>query len=252
MKKTSVFYRLMITAVACVTLSFSAAATDYATLGLKASRFYDYKEWASASAMYGLMLEQRPDVASTYARAIISSDMAGEPVSDRMKLLSRSMEARIPLDSIFSAICRDAFDIGQASIYENLLIDLKGYYPWMTRSIDNYLLQYYTFRSDGPKMIEYSLIMLKGMPENTVFLSALAHGYMLTGRDTEAMETYRTILEYSPHDYLSLLNLGNYYYLLAHDEHSDTEAPMLARRYLSEANRLHPTPYVTRLLARLS
>ena len=237
---------IIICAIIC---TLKSLATDYSQLELKASRFYSQQEWASASAMYGLMIDRRPDVPSTYGRAIVASAMQGAPVADRMTLLSRSIEARIPLDSIFAVICTNAFDLGKACVYEDFLINVKQQYPWMTRTIDNYLLQYYTFRSDGQKMIEYSRIMLDGMPHNTLFLSSLAQGYLLDGQYSEAMATYKTLLEYTPHNYTALLYLGNYYSDMAHNRHSDTEARLLARQYLSEANRLHPTPYVTRLLA---
>ncbi len=224
-------------------------ATDYAQLKLKADRFYAQQEWASASAMYGLMIDRRPHVAQNYGKAIVALTMQDAPVSQRIAIMSRSMDARVPLDSVFSVVERNAYDLGNAAIYERFLLDVRDAYPWMKRSVNSYLLRYYTYRADGPMMIEYSRIMLDGMPHNPRFLESLARGYLLDGKNDEAMTTYRTILEYYPDNYNALLSLGNYYYIIARDDRSDIESRDLAARYLSAADKMRPTPYVTALLA---
>ena len=45
-----------------VAASLLSVAADYEVIADKAARFFRHREWASASAMYELMLEQAPDV----------------------------------------------------------------------------------------------------------------------------------------------------------------------------------------------
>ena len=75
---------------------------------------------------------------------------------------------------------------------------------------------------------------------------AYARGAMLCGRDDEGLRAYREILSGAPDDYDVLLALGNYYAL------PGSEDKVLAVEYLSRANEIHPTPYVTALLEKLN
>lgn len=89
-------------------------------------------------------------------------------------------------------------------------------------------------------MVEYATRMLSGLPESTEYLSALAKGYLLTGDDSKAIDTWQKILGIDPRNYSALLELGNYYMLTG-----DTAT---ARRYLQQAQAIHSTPYVARAL----
>ena len=104
--------------------SFSAVATDYNSLAVKADRFYQYDEWASALAMYQLMLDKRPDAADTYCHAIVAASMEKLP-DEPMRLLEQSLNARVPLDSIYNGVQRLAFEQGDARLYEKFLEDVE-------------------------------------------------------------------------------------------------------------------------------
>lgn len=253
---------LFIVAITGVTLT---AQTPYSRLELKADRFFEQKEWSQAAATYYQMLEVRPDVAATYGKAIVANAVKGDTIAE-MDLMVRALNAKIPFDSVLSRVRMTSFQLGKSNLYGDFLLRVKDAYPWMRRPIDNYLLRYYIYRQDGVKMIEYSQMMLQGDPSNIQFLSSLAQGAMLCGNFDEGIRAYETILSVAPDDYDSLLALGNYYYIenrVAVEAQAKDEKQLMrmlstgpyaekALSYLSRANSLRPTPYVTSQIASLT
>ncbi len=229
--------KLLIAALACA--ASIVYATDYATLATRAARFFDQREWASASAMYDLMIDRRPSECGTYGYAIVSAGMRGDTLS-QMSLMDRSMDGRVPLDSLCGAVEKVSFSIGESQLYERFLVGVKKRHPWLSRGIDNYLLEYYVFRNDALQMIAYSRSMLKGMPEDLRFLTILADGLMLNGQEAEAVDAYQEILRLHSDDYNALLQLGNYFHITAQ---TVTEREM-ALGYFERAQKVKPTPFV--------
>lgn len=258
------------------------ATTPYERLQLKADRFFDQQEWAQAAATYYQMLEQKPDVAATYGRAIVANAVRGDSPAE-MSLLVKAMNNKVPFDSVLARVKSTSFALGKSNLYGDFLLKVRQEYPWMRRPIENYLLRYYIYRRDGAKMMEYSQSMLKGDPRNLGFLDAYAKGAMLCGKDQEGIATYKEMLAIDPDNYDTLLTLGNYYYLRNYDavmpqppvnqvfppdapkeeltrreaeelrqRLASTEDAALARDYLSKANALHPTPHVTSLLSSIT
>lgn len=221
---------------------FSPAQTPYARLELKADRFFDQREWAQAAATYYQMLELRPEVPSTYGRAIVANAVRGDTVAE-MDLMVKALNNKIPFDSVLSRVRSTSFELGKSNLYGDFLLRVKEAYPWMRRPIDNYLLRYYIYRHDGAKMMEYSRMMLQGAPENLGFLMSLAQGAMLCGDFQEGVKTYEEILRIDPSDYDALLALGNYYHI-----EGDTAK---ALPYLRRANGIRPTPHVASLIEAL-
>lgn len=240
-------HHIILTAVVALTAVLPVGATEYNSLAVKAGRFYSYDEWASALAMYRLMLDARPDVADTYCHAIVAASMDSLP-DEPTRLLGMALNARVPLDSIYNGVQRLAFEQGDASLYERFLEDVGQRYPWMRRNINARLLEYYTWRRDGHGMVEYALRMLDGMPDNIHFLTALADGYFALGQDREAVDAYNKVVAIAPSNYHALLVLGNYYYNRSRQDRFDEESRVLARQYLERAQALHPTPHVAALL----
>lgn len=228
--------------------TLSVTATDYGTLSVKAQRFYQYKEWASAVAMYRLMLDHRPDVADTYCHAIVASSIDRQQAVS-MQLLSQAINSHVPLDSIYDGVQRLSFEQGNASLYENFLEMAALEFPWMKRNIDARLLAYYEWRRDGDGMVGYAERMLAGLPDSIEYLTALADGYFTQGDDAKAIETYNKVLAIDPDNYHALLVLGNYYF---DKSCSNEEARVLAIQYLKRADSHHSTPYVTTLLSALA
>lgn len=243
MKKSA----LLLTLVALLTSVFASARNEaeteqYERLESKAERFFKYKEWASANAMYILMLEQKPECVSTYAKSIVVNIMAGDTVQ-ALNLIPRAMKNNIHFDTLMKDVRNISFSIGRGELYEHFLIDIKDTYPWLTRVADNYLMKYYAFRQNGPELIRYAEMMLNGLPDNLNFLRMLAHGQMLIGQSDAALETWLRIYSLYPENYDTVLDIANYY-----DTISDIPE---ALKWMRRANNMHASPYIRSRIAAL-
>lgn len=216
------------------------ALTPFGELEGKATRAFSHNEWASAAALLDLMLEQRPDSAALYGQAIVANGMRADS-AEQMRLLQQAIDHHIAFDSVFSQVRRWSFSKGSFAVYRDFLLHARSAYPWMKRTVDAGLLRFYLFRKNGMRTVALATEMLDGAPDNVPFLLALAEGHMLSGCFSEGVAVYKRILEIEPDNYQALLELGNWYALYPQDGES-------GRVYLERANRLHPTPYVSRLL----
>ncbi len=226
--------------LASATTLATATSPSYQNWSRKANRFFDNEEWASASAMYTLMLSERPDSAAVWGNAIVAAGMQNLP-ERQTELFNEALKAALPLDSIFNAIRSSSFSIMQTDLYERFLINIQKHEPWMERVINNRLLDYYTFRDNGPGMVRLSNIMLAGLPDNERFLYSLAKGQLLCGDIASAVKTYNEIVSLNPESLDALLYLGNYYAGIPAQRNE-------AIYFLSNAMRISPTPYLQRKL----
>lgn len=225
------------------TVSTEAFDTPYAVLEAKAGRFFNNREWASAAAMYQLMIDRRPNVADTYARAIVSEGMRGRSVA-QMEFFNGALQNRIAFDSLLTYVRNVSFECGSTDLYEKFLHTVNDSHAWMERVVDGYLLDYYSFRCNGPQIVTYSRKMLEGLPDNERYLLLLARGYLLQDDIDKAVDTYRRVIDIHPDCCDALLYLGNYYA-------GRSDGKQLAEDYLSRAYKLKPTPYVERVLSGL-
>ena len=222
----------------------AAVVSDYSTYATKAQRFFDNREWASAAAMYQLMVSMRPEVKSTYPRAIVVEGIRHKHDS-QMEFFDAALRQNIPFDSLLSQVRELSFACGQSELYEQFLHTLSSTHRWMERVVDGYLLNYYSFRCNGPQIVAYSRKMLVGLPDDVRYLGMMARGYLLQGDMKSAMNVYRHIIDISPDNFDALLYLGNYYADTA------TNIPE-AIKYLRKAYEVRPTPYVQARLAKLT
>ena len=230
----------------------AVAASDYDAMRLKAERFFGYQEWGSALAMYEVMLDMRPKDIPTYYLAIFAGGMLGNE-NQQMNFFERTQKQGIALDSIFSGVRRVSFGNGEGDEYEKFLKLVRERQPWLSRGIDVYLLDYYSFRNDAERMIELAERLLVDTPDNMEYVRILAKAYMMASREAEGVECYKHILKAVPDDYDALLCLGVYYHNAIRSESplSAQDCAALAEAYLAEAYRLRPTPYLASLLASL-
>lgn len=225
------------------------AGNDYDILARKERMFYNAGEWPGASAMLSLMIDERPAQADLYGRAIVAQSLMDD-TPGAVALLDKAMKNKVPFDSVFSDVKTESFKLGRSDLYENFLLQVKASHPWLLRTIDNYLLDYYCFRRDGAKMVEFSKIMLEGLPDNTTFLTILAEGYLLEGETEKALLTFRQVLYFNPADYNATLYLANHYF----NRWEQTRTPadrQNALRFLTHANELKPTPFIRTRLEKL-
>ena len=232
MKKNLLFLLLF---SACCLCRAAVPTPDYEQLEAKAQRFFHYKEWSSANAMYVLMLEQQPSNAKTYALSAVANIMAGDTLQ-ALETVPRSMKNEVPFDSLTAQIKAISFSIGRGDLYEHYLLDVKRTFPWLSRVADNYLMKYYAFRQNGPELVKYARMMLAGLPDNHNFLRMLAHGLMLCGDSTGAEQTWLKVISLYPDNYDTMLDLANYY------DAVDNRAEALA--WMQKVYAIRPTPYV--------
>ncbi len=220
----------------------AADSVRYAVLSRRADRSFDGGEWASAAALYQLMLDLRPDSAGVYARGIVAAEMAADTLST-LNLTGRAMANGVGLAQLLERVRTTTFDLGRGDNYGVLLHRLRRNFSWMARAVDNELLEYYTFRDDGPMIVRYASMMLRGLPNSRDYRMLLARGYMLSGDDEAAARQRRSVVNDDPRCYDALIALGNY----LHQRGRDVEAgPLLTR-----AMELRPTPYVAAILDRI-
>lgn len=228
--------------ISAIIFAVAAAAAfaqgTYESTAQRAARSFKWEEWNSAAAMYELMLKERPDSLSTYARAIAANQMLGDTAAT-VDLVERAMSHGIGLSEVLKAVRHTDFSIGQGDLYGGYLHLLWNAMPWMRRALDNELLEYYSFRNDGPMMVRYAGVMLAGLPDSVEYLALLARGQMLSGDMNAAATTWRKILDLDTDNYSALIMLGNYLVLKGSEE---------GNTLLARANALRPTPYVTREL----
>lgn len=215
------------------------AQGSYEVTATRAARSFEWKEWNSAAAMYELMLGERPDSISSYTRAVAANQMLGND-DTVIDLVERAMTHGIGLSDLLAQIRDTDFAMGEGDLYGRLLHSLSRAMPWMRRALDDELLRYYCFRDDGPNIVRYASLMLAGLPESTEYLSMLARGYMLQGMEAEAAGIWWRILAIDPHDYDTLLYLGNH--CIACGDRA--EGIELLRR----AAAIRSTPYIETLL----
>lgn len=226
--------------LAILMTALSSSAVTYDELAAKADRFYRHAEWLSALAMMHLMLDERPDEVPVQARAIVAAGMTADSVA-QLRITRLAIDRHIPFDSLFHSVEKAALAQGRPAIYTGYLERVAAAEPWLARSIDSYLLSFYTFRRNAEGMIRYSRKMLDGMPDNLRFLKILADGYMTGAQWDNAVSVLDRILELSPDDTGSLLSLGNYYLAIG-------DRPR-ALPYLRRAYDIHPTPYLEKILS---
>lgn len=180
----------------CAAAALPSNADDNA-IRQKAERHYSAGEWVNAAAMYGLLIDARPQNTGFYARAITSSAMRDSLrpriEAEQMTLLHRALGARVPVDSLIAAVGRESIALGHAQIYERFLKTAAACEPWMSRIVDAALLRYYIFRRNPVATEKYARAMLTGQPDNSMWLSALADGQLGEGDLRGAAHTWMEI-----------------------------------------------------------
>lgn len=233
--------RIVLSVIAVATALASTAATPaFDELQVKADRFIYYKEWPSAMAMLQLMADERPEDSSVTGLAIAVAGLLDNE-AEQLRLFRAAVDHRQRFDSVFTAVESRSFALSCGHVYERFLRMIAREEPWTSRSIDSYLLRYYTFRRDGEGMVEYAGKMLAGMPDNVDFLQARAEGYMLTGEFEKAAESLRELLKVDPDNLDALLKLG--FYLRSKGDTAEGD------KLLRKACDISPTPYLKSLLS---
>ena len=207
----------------------------------RARRAYEAGEWASAQALYGMVSSRRPDDFGATSRALTAGLMRGDTVS-AATLVEQAMSAGAPLDSLMNSFEDEARALGRADIYVATLHRLVESLPYMRRPFNARLLNYYCFRQDADRIIEYSQLLLSGLPDTPRYLNTLAWGYALNGDMESAIATWRRSIKADPDNFEALVAAGNA--LVGTD-------PEQALAFLLHANDINPSPYLNQIIRRL-
>lgn len=228
--------------MAVINTHASGTDKEYDNLMLKAQRFAEWKEWRSSAAMYQLAAQRQPTATAAYAPALIIYGMLGE-TEEVTELLTTALKAGIPPDSLFNAARKASIAISHLNQYEQFLLTARRCAPYLTRAINDRLLDYYSFRNDGPKMTEYAELMLPSDSldsKHIPYLTTLAMGFIDMGRTQEAMFYFKEILRSDSDNLTALLYIGNYY--------AQTGDMQQAMPYLTRARKIRPSLYLNSLI----
>ena len=218
---------------------FAAAEED--ALQTRAERAYRASDWASAQALYGVVCSRQPDNFRAAARAITAGLMRGDTASVE-PLVEQTLSAVVPLDSLMNAFESEARGLGRADVYVATLHRLVDSLPYMRRPFNARLLNYYCFRQDADRIIEYSQLLLSGLPDTSRYLNPLAWGYALKGDMEQAIATWLRSINADPDNFEALVAAGN---ALAETN------PEQALAFLLRANDINPSPYLNQTIHRL-
>ncbi|MBO4379416.1 MAG: hypothetical protein J5784_00270, partial [Muribaculaceae bacterium] len=233
-------------------IAIVAVAADYGTTARKAARFFAEREWASAGAMYELMLNERPTDVKTYASAIVAAYENADTVK-AMQLFTRAQSNLIPFDSILTATRNASFSIGEPRLYEDFLCRTKDANPTLERVVDNYLLKYYLFRRDGEKIHDYAMKMSEGAPNRNDYYLASIKGRLRKGEISPATIEAFCADDHNPDDFESLVYLGVIAMQLAEDSPDRyDEFRSIALSALTAASGIKSTPKLREYISILS
>lgn len=254
--KNFIIYIIAIFAI--FTVSAETKTENYETRSIRAERYFSYKEWSSALAMYQLMIDEQPGEVEPYYKSIVAGVMIGDTTT-QIDMLERTQQRGISLEELFDGVRSVSFAIGEAQAYANFLLLVKSHQPWLNRGINIYLLDYYSFRNDPENTIKIAEELLAQTPDNIEYMEILAKAHITDGNIDKATIYYKSILAIDSNNYNALLALGNYYALKLLSPNDSTQTSLsqkdltaLAQTYLYDAYNLHPTPYVAQLLSKIS
>ena len=244
-----------------VLVGFAASGStpaEYDVLSERAERYFKYKEWGSALAMYQMMIIDRPDAVEPYYKAITAGAMLGD-ADVQMDMFVRTQQHGVSLDSLFNGVREVSFAMGAAKAYEEFLLLVKGRQPWLNRNVCVYLLDYYMYRNDSLNAREIAQELLEHTPDNVEYLKCLADACMELGDFGNMEKCFKRVLEIDNHDIDALIALGNYYagVLLGQIEddlikYNREQLAKLSLEMLSKACNMRASSYLASLMARVN
>lgn len=217
-----------------------AESTGNNSLAERAERSYQWREWSSAAAMYELLLDENPDSANYYVKAIVANQMLDNK-NAQTDLVTRAMAHGIGLTDILHSVQSADYIVSDGDQYAALLENLKQSMPWMARAFDDEILRFYVFRQNGPMMVKYADMMLAGLPESLEYLEIKAQGYILQNDIQAAVPVWEKIVELHPDKCRTAL----LYLAFVAEKAGDTAK---ADELFERARALNATPYVEQQL----
>jgi tetratricopeptide (TPR) repeat protein len=209
---------------------------DYITayLGL-ASVYRDLGQYQEAIASLKEALARDPDLIGAYYELAMNYRMAWLTTQDQDPLmLDRALEMAEKLVAIDESYWGGHFELSAIYLYkkqyEKALAEAEKLITLAPENADSYALLAVVFTSGGRseeaiEMVEKAMQLNPAIP--AWYLNTLGTAYALSGRQTEAMETYKRVFDHSPsHEEVVLahLSLAILHVALGQEEDARAEA----------------------------
>ena len=121
----------------------------------KAETHFENREWSEALSMYNILLIENPKEVKLYVSSVVAASYKEAPQSV-MHYVELSERNGVSLDSLFVGVNALTMAHRKSEIYENMLLLIKKEQPWLKKLINTYLLRFYRFRNDAPRIVEIS------------------------------------------------------------------------------------------------
>lgn len=188
----------------------------------KAEDHFKNKEWAEALSMYNILLNENTQKVDLYVSSIVAASYQDMPQSV-MHYVELSERNGVSLDSLFVGVNTLTKTLRKSGIYEDLLLLVKKEQPWLKNLINTYLIRFYRFRNDAPRIVEISDELLKTTPNDEKLLKLKGDALLEQGENIRSFDCYWQIYEKDSTNRDALIFLGNFIYSRGAEKLKDLE-----------------------------
>lgn len=240
----------------------------------KAETHFKNREWSEALSMYNILLAENPKAVKLYVSSIVAASYREAPQSV-MHYVELSERNGVSLDSLFVGVDALTMELQKSKMYEDMLLLIKKEQPWLKKLINTYLIRFYRFRNDAPRVVEVSDELLVMFPDDEKLLKLKGDALLEQGKDMQSFDCYRQIYMKDSTNRDAQIFLGNFIYSRGMEQLKELEArydslPSPTRvqyasykweknkvlntdfreaaRYLEKADKQYSTPYLRKTL----
>lgn len=211
-----------------VILLFSVVCTLQAAvlnekLYRKAETHFKNREWSEALSMYNILLAENPKEVKLYVSSIVAASYQEAPQSV-MHYVELSERNGVSLDSLFVGVNALTMAHQKSRMYEDMLLLIKKEQPWLRKLINTYLIRFYRFRNDAPRVVEVSDELLEMFPDDETLLKLKGDALLEQGKDMLSVECYKRIYQKDSTNRDALIFLGNFMYSRGTKRQQELEA----------------------------
>ena len=177
----------------------------------KAETHFENREWSEALSMYNILLIENPKEVKLYVSSVVAASYKEAPQSV-MHYVELSERNGVSLDSLFIGVNALTMAHRKSKIYENMLLLIKKEQPWLKKLINTYLLRFYRFRNDAPRIVEISDELLEMFPDDERLLKLKGDALLEQGEELQSFDCYKRIYQKDSTNRDALIFLGNFMY----------------------------------------
>lgn len=177
----------------------------------KAETHFENREWSEALSMYNILLIENPKEVKLYVSSVVAASYK-EALQSVMHYVELSERNGVSLDSLFIGVNALTMAHRKSKIYENMLLLIKKEQPWLKKLINTYLLRFYRFRNDAPRIVEISDELLEMFPDDERLLKLKGDALLEQGEELQSFDCYKRIYQKDSTNRDALIFLGNFMY----------------------------------------